>query len=69
MVSLLTRHSKAMTTWHVSLSLLDHIPGHCSPNIQTDNIGFGGDLRRQGNKDVLDGNLTFKYEHEPSKEV
>ncbi|SLM40293.1 phosphoserine phosphatase [Lasallia pustulata] len=50
----------AMTTWHVSLSLLDHIPGHCSPNIQTDNIGYGGDLRRQGNKDVLDGNLTFR---------
>jgi 2-hydroxy-3-keto-5-methylthiopentenyl-1-phosphate phosphatase len=27
---------------------------------QTDNIGFGGDMRRQGNKDVLENKKTFR---------
>jgi len=28
---------------------------------QTDNLGFGGDKRRQGNKDVLDNKESFRY--------
>ncbi|KAK5740787.1 hypothetical protein LTR17_004377 [Elasticomyces elasticus] len=31
-----------------------------SNDFMTDNIGFGGDKRRQGNKDVLDGTDTFR---------
>ena len=30
--------------------------------MQTDNIGFGGDLRRQGNRDVLEEKDTFRYD-------
>lgn len=59
-VSVLTCCSKAMITW--SSSLLYHAPGHCSLNLQTDNLGFGGDLRRKGNQDVLDGKESFRYE-------
>ncbi|TKA66655.1 hypothetical protein B0A55_08052 [Friedmanniomyces simplex] len=31
-----------------------------SNDFMTDNIGFGGEKRRQGNKDVLDGKDTFR---------
>ncbi|KAK3075209.1 hypothetical protein LTR53_002389 [Teratosphaeriaceae sp. CCFEE 6253] len=31
-----------------------------SNDYMTDNIGFGGDMRRQGNKDVLEGTKTFR---------
>ncbi|PIA89040.1 putative phosphatase [Cercospora beticola] len=31
-----------------------------SNDYMTDNIGFGGDLRRQGNRDVLEGKDTFR---------
>lgn len=33
---------------------------HDSNDWMTDNLGFGGDLRRQGNKDVLEGKDTFR---------
>lgn len=33
---------------------------HDSNDWMTDNLGFGGDLRRQGNKDVLEGKETFR---------
>jgi len=29
--------------------------------MQTDNIGFGGEKRRQSNKGVLEGKETFRY--------
>ena len=29
--------------------------------LQTDNLGFGADLRKQGNKDVLEGKDSFRY--------
>ena len=29
--------------------------------LQTDNLGFGADLRKQGNKDVLEGKDNFRY--------
>jgi len=31
-----------------------------SNDFMTDNIGFGGELRKQGNKDVLEGKKSFR---------
>lgn len=32
---------------------------------QTDNIGYGGEKRRQGNRNVLEGKETFRYSKTP----
>src|ERR1700761_2772205 len=53
-----SRSKTAMTSWYDAshMFVLDEIDRQ-----QTDNIGFGTEKRRQGNKDVLEGKDTFRY--------